>query len=666
MVPDGHAQDELPFSPDSVYAQIAGNSEALVGDAAIPETLSVDAWRADFDTLAAVMRRRMPYADSALGTGFGRRLDSLKQALPTQTRDQRILSLMHLLNAPAAGTGHLRLPATQRALGWRSLPVLAWPFDDGTFIMSAADTTLIGRELLAIDGTPIDEVYDVLSPYRPSDNDYRRRGGVAYGLMQWINPLHAAGIADDTASVTLRTRTGSGAVQEVEVASIRPTTAQYVRFRTSPSMRPTVPPDLQWSPAGEFQNNDEPFYRISYRDSTKLLYLQFNTVYSESDVDAFSDLSIQGLADSLRTLADSLPVDKFVVDVRTNTGGDFTIIEPLIELMSTHPKIDRRGSLYVLTSPVSFSATGTFCMVAERRTKAIFAGQPSGFSPRHWGDSSSLLLPNSKISVAISYAYYASDVPGVRRPALLPDLPIPYTSDQHFRNVDATLAAVRRHTTEPHATVELTPAERERFVGTYRVSPLHLGHVDTTRSGSLRLRITGETFFPDLESPDPAVFLDSDLHPLSPTELATDVSGARLVLHDGGALVLDYKGTPVPLSPAGPDATTPLGLLQSGQIDAGADALLAARDAGVMVGNNLLEYPFGRLQDRFIEEGQPEQALRYARASVRLAPASWRTHADVAEALAEMDRPDDARRALEPVRRLAPLQYEAMLQYMDL
>ena len=111
----------------------------------------------------------------------------------------------------------------------------------------------------------------------------------------------------DIASVTLRTRPGSGAVQEVEVASIRPATAQYIRFRTSPSMRPTVPQDLQWSPAGEFQNNDEPFYRISDRDSTKLLYLQFNTVYSESDVDAFSDLSIQGLADSLRTLAASLP-----------------------------------------------------------------------------------------------------------------------------------------------------------------------------------------------------------------------------------------------------------------------------------------------------------------------------------------------------------------------
>lgn len=316
-----HAQEDLQIDPDSIYHVLAGTSEQMLGDQKVPGRLSVAEWRADLDSFAAAMQRRMPYAEAALG--------------------------------------------------WRALPVWLWRFDDGVHVMAAADEALIGRKVLSIDDVPIDDVYDRLAPYAGADNRWHRTRRIEEQFLRWVNPLHAVGVARDTSGVTLRTRTGDGTTQSVAVPSMRPTDPDWVRFFLSLT---DVPPDLQWSPAGETQDNDEPFYRVSYRDSTDLLYVQFNTVLNESDFDAFSGQSIADLADSLRAIVDARPLDTFVLDLRTNTGGDFPLVEPLVNLLSTRPKIDGSGTLYTLISSVTFSAAGVFAMKLERRTKSWNGG----------------------------------------------------------------------------------------------------------------------------------------------------------------------------------------------------------------------------------------------------------------------------------------------------
>jgi hypothetical protein len=143
-----HGQKEdLPIDPDSIYSVISSTSEKLLQGEEIPRELSVAEWRADLDTLAARIKRRMPYADAATGTHhLTRRLDSLKRLVPEQTRDQRILSVKRLVNLPAAGTGHTKMRSDQRALGWRAFPLRLYRFDDGAYVMSAANPDLIGAE----------------------------------------------------------------------------------------------------------------------------------------------------------------------------------------------------------------------------------------------------------------------------------------------------------------------------------------------------------------------------------------------------------------------------------------------------------------------------------------------------------------------------------------
>ena len=263
LLPPGvHAQEAPPFPPDSVYSVLAGTSEQMLGDQAVPERLSVAEWRADLDTLAAAMRRRMPYAEAAMGGArFERRLDSLKRAIPEQTRDQRILSVLRLLNLPAAGTGHTLALPFQRAIPWRYVPLHPYRFADGVYVMAAADSGLVGREVVAIGGVPIDSVYAALMPYASGDNRWKRERRTERFRLRYANALKAVGVIDNIDVVPVQLRTEAGGPERVRIETMPLDSRAFVRFFTAG--RPQVPPGLQWSPAGEYQDNSEPFYRVS-------------------------------------------------------------------------------------------------------------------------------------------------------------------------------------------------------------------------------------------------------------------------------------------------------------------------------------------------------------------------------------------------------------------
>jgi hypothetical protein len=628
--------------------------------------VSVADWRADLDTLAAAMRRQLPYADDALGRHHLQgRLDSMKAALPTQTRDQRVLSLFRLLNLPAVGTGHTRLFGSQRVLDWRALPLKLYRFDDGVFVMAAANSDLIGRQVLAMDGTPIDSVYAALAPYVSADNRWSRPTHVQETLLDWANPLEALGLIDRGDEVTLRLDGGDGPARVV-VETMPPDTPAFVRYITSDATMPPVPEDLQWSPASPQQDSDEPFYRTEYRDATDVLYLQFNVVVNETRVDRFSDQDIAELADSLRTIVDQNPLKKFVVDLRTNLGGITSHGDPLVELLSSHPKINRRGVLYTLISPYTNSAAGLFAMKLEQRTKTLFAGQPSGFSPNIWGEIAPVLLPHSKIVVYLSYAYYEGGLPNTPRSFIEPDVRVPFTSDQHFQNVDSTMIAVRRHEPEPIPTVELPAAERQRFVGTYRMSPVHRARIEATADGIHLHMSRGE------EEP----FIDSELHPLSRTRLATDLSDVglkRRARTDG--LLLATPDTAYTLAPVDSGFTLPLEHIRAGRFEAGAKGLRTAVDAGMRLGNDFTEYPLTDLleenplpawPDTLSEEEKARRALPYTKLAVELSAPSWRSWADLAMIYKVLGRIEKMRRAAQQVVDRDPRRAGFVREYLDL
>ncbi|WP_103030267.1 hypothetical protein [Salinibacter altiplanensis] len=617
-----HAEG-LPF----LYSQFSPSTEQVIGDQEVPRELSPDKWRADLDSLAQILRQRLIYVEDAYGSRrLDRRVDSLKRIMPEQTRAERILSVARLLNPPAPGTGHTTLPFIQRPVSWRLLPMRIFAFGDGFYVVHAEDESLVGNEVLAIGGAPADSVAAALAPW---------------GIMSFVEPLRATGVVEQTGEIPVRMQDPSGRQVTRGFEPKGAWSLQAVLYEKALQ----EPVKGKWSPANAHPR--ERNYWLSYRDSTDLLYVQFNSVQNASP-----GWTIADLADSLRAIADRRPIDKVALDLRNNGGGNHDLIEPLVELFGSHPKIDRRGTLYTLLSRKTFSAAGTLAMELERRTKTLFVGEPGSFAPNMWGDTVPFVLPHSKLVGNVSYRYWQTGLPGSPRTRLVPDLRVPLTSDQHFSGVDSAMIAVREREPAPRETVSLAEEERALFTGTYRLSPIHRARVTETKDGLF--------FRADRGGPEsgPHPFIESDLHPLSPTRLATDITGVYLERRpDSTGLALAWKDTTYALAPADSGFTLPTEYLRAGRFEQAAERLHAAQASGFKLDSWITRALTARA-DTLEEMGRPKDALRPARLAVELFPKSWRARARLGYTHKALGRTNEARRAFRKVQSLNPARFE--------
>jgi hypothetical protein len=514
---------------------------------------------------------------------------------------------------------------------------------------------------VSVAGAPVDSVYRALGASVGGDNrwDHQRRIEESTISLRWVNHLKAIGILDHTDEVPLRVRMPGGTEKRIRVETMQFDTPSFVRFATTGTYRPDVPEALHWSAAARQQSLREPNYRLSYRDSTDLVYLDFNAIQNQSE-----EFTVADLTDSLRQVIDTRPFDRLVIDLRTNSGGDSPLIEPVVDMLSTHPAFEERGSLYVLIGSETYSAAGLFSMELERRTTATFAGEESGFAPNIWGENAVYQLPHSKISVHLSYHYHQKGMPGSPRTHLQPDLHVPFTSDQHFQNVDSTMIAVRNHEPTPRETVELSDEARSAFTGTYLLSPVHRARIepkDGAQDSSLHLRV-------DTGTPEP--FIVSDLHPLSEDRLATDVAGVYVERRPDGTLALDWKGTAYPLDPVPAGHTLPLEDLRSGRFEQGADRLRRLKEEGVMLGNDQtisavgdrMERPLPSWPDSLSDVELARRALPFEKLTVELTPTSWLAHFELAYVYQVLGRDDEMLEAAQKTVDLSPVRGARILQ----
>ncbi len=98
---------------------------------------------------------------------------------------------------------------------------------------------------------------------------------------------------------------------------------------------------------------------------------------------------------------------KFVIDLRQNGGGDYTVglrylVRPIREL----PDINQKGHLFVLIGPQTFSAAMSNAAHFRTQTAAILVGQPIGEKPNSYQESRRLKLPNSRLTLCYSVRFY--------------------------------------------------------------------------------------------------------------------------------------------------------------------------------------------------------------------------------------------------------------------
>jgi tetratricopeptide (TPR) repeat protein len=394
------------------------------------ELSRVDGWRADLRALRREIDRRVPFRD-VVDDAFDDAVDNLDRAIPDLSDARIVVEMWRLLRR--LGDGHARIDTRQAFPDWsHCLPVWFFLFDEGVFIPQAEPgyESLLGAQVLAIDGRPVSTVVDALDPLLTRDNDY----GPTANAPVWMRQpafLHAVGVADDPGALTLTVRLAGGGVRDVTVAAEPAPPPHPWPTSCSPTSR-----RLTGVPAPAYLRDVDNRYWFEHLPAENLVYFQFNSIGDKPD---------EPLAAFYRRMfaaVDEHDAAALVVDLRWNGGGNTFLAEPLVHHIIQRDRINRHGSLFVVIGRNTFSAAQNTTTFLDRHTQAVFVGEPTGSRPNFVGETVPFRLPYSAIEVNVSDLYWQTSWPNDSRTAIAPDIYAPPTYAAYRAGRDPAMDAI--------------------------------------------------------------------------------------------------------------------------------------------------------------------------------------------------------------------------------
>lgn len=370
----------------------------------------VQPWLQDLDALVQGLSTSSdPTAYGAGKAAFLRDIAKLRAEAGTATDDQMTVGIMQAV--ASFGVGHEDVQ--QQAP--RYYPLALYLFGNGFHVIEArpAFRDLLGATLTEIGSTPIATAYrDVATTYA-AENQYGLAAGAPDALVD-ADLLDGLGILRPGAGdFTFRLTDG----RTVRVSLPAETVAQWQSQGWTPAYRD--PPLYQ-------QNRDEDFW-FSYLPASQTMYIRYTVC---QDPAGFAAMTRKVFA-----LAATVPIRRFVVDLRGNTGGDSDVIQPLLTALSTS-QLPREGRLYAVTDRATYSSglEAAVSLVAEH---AVLVGEPSGEDLQTYGEAGTFALPNS--GLAVQYATQHYDFSRAGAEILTPSIPITPTFAQYAAGDDPVM-----------------------------------------------------------------------------------------------------------------------------------------------------------------------------------------------------------------------------------
>lgn len=397
----------------------------------VPErTARVAGWRYDIDWwLDQVRAQHYVYKSRPLPATLTSAAAELSRNVARHS-DERMLFEMQRL-AALVGDGHTYiLPLGARHVPGSVIPVRFYLFSDGLYVVDAQSgwERWIGSRLERIGNTSAERLLARIKPAISADNPH---------MWRWIGPpflnlrgaieMVADGVVGESILVTVRDR--AGRVKRVSMPTLPPPRLQGVP-KLGPSKLADAPPPPLW-----LRDVARSYWFEALLDG--VLYVQFNQVMNTPGE------SVAQFAERLEVELTRSQPKAIVLDVRHNNGGNSHLFPPLLEVLQRYDAASQMERLYVLTGRNTFSAAQNFIAQLDRRTRAIFAGEPSSSKPNFVGEENEIVLPWSGAMGSVSHRYH-ENIPGDTRQWIPVAIPVELSSADYFGGRDPVLEATLR------------------------------------------------------------------------------------------------------------------------------------------------------------------------------------------------------------------------------
>ena len=401
--------------------------------------LTTDQWRADLRTMMEALPRvhRNLYHTTSK-QAFDSAAAALDARIPTLARHQIILEMARIV--ALAGDGHTNIyPTRDPAIGFQTLPIAMYLFSDGLYIRSAhqSQASLAGARVVRIGDASPDEALRRVRDVVGRDNEMGARYFAPH-LLAMPEVLHALGLAPGVDSARFEVEDASGSRRTVWLRPIGP--APLMAGDTDRSWRRRA----AWVDARVGTAATDPLWLREAPDTTLWWFTTVpgtHTVYAQlNQIRDGAAATLEDFTTRLLGRLDSADVDRLVLDLRLDRGGNGELRAPLVRGL-VKSRVNHRGGLYVLMGRATFSAAQFLLDDLDSFSDAVFVGEPSGSKGNAYGDSRQIKLPNSGVTVRASIYYWQHWSPSDTRQWTAPDLAAPLSFADYRANRDPALAA---------------------------------------------------------------------------------------------------------------------------------------------------------------------------------------------------------------------------------
>lgn len=322
---------------------------------------------------------------------------------------------------------------------FHQIPLRFYYFSDGVYIssVSAKYSEALGGKVLKIGNTGIDEVLSKYHDVISTENEEFFKSNIQYYLFipEFLHALRITD-SDDKVSITYL-------IDGNEKTIVMDSDNGNVNFGNFGLSLPdgwvdsyselNKPSSVLW------MKEPGKFRYFEYLPDQKILYVRHSIILEDPKSE-----TIKQFFENVFNFVDSHDVDKFVLDIRLNGGGNNYLNKSIITGLIRSRNINRYGHLFVITGKATFSAAQNLTNNLEKFTEAIFVGEPTAENVNFYGDTREEILPNSKMRARLSWLWWQDLDPRDKRVWTAPQLAALMSFNDYKNGYDSSMNVIMR------------------------------------------------------------------------------------------------------------------------------------------------------------------------------------------------------------------------------
>lgn len=397
----------------------------MVVEAPLEEDFPKEYWAKDIDCL----KENLPKKHKNLffkitREEFNKKLDDIKTDLPNLSNDEIEIRIMEVM--ASIGDAHTSLKDYSLAFPDKVYPVETYIFSDGIYAVKVDSKykEALGKKLAKINGIPVDEVMKRLDAVIPHENNKLPE---IYYPAYIMNPklLKYYRVTDGNEAVFTFTDEKSKSL-DIKIAPQDRKTIKRISLTDNIKEKPLY-----------MKNSD--YFWYEYLPEDNMIYFQYNACTGKNK----AKKSFKDMTDEILKLIDEKDVEKFVMDMRNNSGGSSFQGTMFIKKLSNMDKINKKGKIFGIVGRKTFSSAILNSLDLRNDTEAVLIGEPTGGRPNHYGEVRNMQLPKSKLSISYSTKYFENSKQDTD--SLIPDKIVELSFKDFINGIDPVMEEIKRY-----------------------------------------------------------------------------------------------------------------------------------------------------------------------------------------------------------------------------